>query len=180
MEEEFYKDFESYKEWLISFVDCYDELMDYSELMDYLFYHEFTYDESTDDINRVGDALYYRKEFDSIMGSRVVELGNWFMPNPSVLEVLITFAIRIETDIMSDGNDDYGRWFYLFLSNLKLLDYDNLYFDQVEVGFIVDSFCNRDYNYDGYGGLFPLKNPRSDQRYEGLWGQMSAYLNENY
>ena len=39
---------------------------------------------------------------------------------------------------------------------------------------------NREYHPDGDGGLFPLMNPREDQRGVEIWYQMSAYLLEQF
>jgi hypothetical protein len=32
----------------------------------------------------------------------------------------------------------------------------------------------------GLGGMFPLEDPREDQRAIEIWYQMMAYINENY
>ena len=38
----------------------------------------------------------------------------------------------------------------------------------------------REYSDNGHGGLFPLKNPKKDQRKVEIWYQMTEYINENY
>ena len=38
----------------------------------------------------------------------------------------------------------------------------------------------RTYDSNGYGGLFPLRNPREDQRKVELWYQLNAYLLEQF
>jgi hypothetical protein len=35
------------------------------------------------------------------------------------------------------------------------------------------------YTTSGYGGLFPLEEPKEDQRKVEIWYQMMAYLGEN-
>ena len=44
----------------------------------------------------------------------------------------------------------------------------------------VKKFLNREYDKDGTFGLFPLKNPKKDQRKVEIWYQMMAYIIENF
>ena len=43
---------------------------------------------------------------------------------------------------------------------------------------VLDAVIFRNYEYDGRGGLFPLRYPDRDQRDEELWSQLNAYLLE--
>jgi hypothetical protein len=84
--------------------------------------------------------------------------------------------LSFETDI------DPTIWFWELLNNLGLSEYANL--DRIrssikEINSILSTLNKREYEEDGYGGLFPLRNPGKDQRKVEIWYQMSAYLLEN-
>jgi hypothetical protein len=45
----------------------------------------------------------------------------------------------------------------------------------------IDRFLSRKYDYNGVGGIFPLRKGASeDQRNVEIWYQMQSYLMENY
>ena len=44
---------------------------------------------------------------------------------------------------------------------------------------ILNKFIDRTYRASGYGGLFPLRHSKEDQRKVEIWYQMAAYLIEN-
>jgi hypothetical protein len=77
--------------------------------------------------------------------------------------------------------DDRAQdWFWEFLENLDLSGFDDSEeIDPADVAEILDRFIWRTYNRNGEGGIFPLKNPRSDQRDVELWYQLAAYIREN-
>jgi hypothetical protein len=49
----------------------------------------------------------------------------------------------------------------------------------MKVKSILERVKNRDYETDGHGGLFPLRNPPEDQRQVELWYQMGHWMAEN-
>ena len=69
------------------------------------------------------------------------------------------------------------------LTNLGVRDFnDDLYEKdnpEEEINLMLDEIIWRTYNYDGSGGLFPLREPVGDQRDVELWYQLCAYLIEN-
>ena len=105
----------------------------------------------------------------------------------SVLEMMIAFSERIENDVMGrdeDAPDRSDRWFWLMLFNLGIgsLDISDAYYDSetdFEVESVLNTWLNREFDENGTGSPFPLKNPKKDQRTVELWYQMHAYFDEN-
>ena len=103
----------------------------------------------------------------------------------SMLEMLIGLAIRMESILEdSDEEDRTIKWFWEILSNLKLDKYSDIDWNNHESNYNVletlDNLLERRYSRSGVGGLFPLKEPKKDQRKVEIWYQLSAYLLENY
>ena len=67
------------------------------------------------------------------------------------------------------------------VDNLDLTDMNNEYFFNAQhfVDETIERMMYRTYDYDGRGGLFPLRQPKKDQRKEQLWDQMNDYILEN-
>ena len=100
---------------------------------------------------------------------------SWFDDGCSVLEMLVGFSRRasFQTDIPEQ------TWFWRFISNLRLADSTDDGFDPQDVELILSDFVWRTYDYDGFGGLFPLQDPREDQRGVEIWYQFCEYIIEN-
>lgn len=178
-----------YKHWLISKIDTngdYSISDIYGCLIAVLFETDFVYisddPQLNMDKNRASDGLYLRTIFDQETGNDITTLLK--EKKPSVLEVLIALSIRIEQDIMGEGNDDFGKWFVEMLENLGLTEYtDDYTWPEDEVLEILGRFMYRRYGEDGIGSLFPLKNPEiCSEKFTKLeiWNQMQYYLRENY
>lgn len=136
------------------------------------------------DDNRGRDGLALRDEF-------VDQINSWsdcqrpYEPC-SMLEMLIGLAKLATFD--GDGvgmANTLGDWFWRMLENCGLKQYnDSRYFEDdgraIEaVDEIIDDIVTRRYHASGFGGLFPLEHPTTDQRKTELWYQLSAYLLEN-
>lgn len=92
----------------------------------------------------------------------------------SVLEMMIALAIRCEEQIQDlDIGDRTGRWFWSMVTSLGL---DGTY-DPYLVDTRIERFMDREYSYNGEGGLFTVKHPRRDMRTVELWWQMCWYIN---
>ena len=165
----------SYFEWLLDKVNFNErEHRNYKELMRYLHSVAFT-SKIPKDENRIIDGLNLRDDFmdeEDVRG---------YLSGPcSILEMMVAFSIRIEIDITGDpGKDDLGRWFWVMIKNLGLLEYDDRHFDEEKVGEITHIFLSRSYSKSGKGGLFPLYHPKTNQRETELWYQMQKYLSEH-
>lgn len=98
----------------------------------------------------------------------------------SVLEMLVALARRCNDWVVCDPDERYGYWFWTFIGNLGLLDMSDDKFDTYFVQFVIDRWLFGRYEFDGSGGLFPLKDATKDQRKVDLWSQMGYFLDETY
>lgn len=144
----------------------------YNRLLRFLYDTEYEWDHSIySDSSRASDGLnlrhlYFdgREEFDD---------------ECSVLEMMAGLSIRIDRDITGEPGDDHPeKWFWEMIDNLDLLEDDDKHFSEEHVTDVLQRFTDRDYSFDGRGGLFPLREPSEDQRKVPIWNQMASYLNE--
>lgn len=105
----------------------------------------------------------------------------------SVLEMLVALALRMEKEYLMDwrpgSRDKTAERFWMLIDNLGLSDCtDDNWGTKInaKVQHYIEQFLDRDYRFDGAGGLFPLKNCQEDQRNIEIWSQMQAYIMENY
>lgn len=157
---------------------------EYSILLDELHKIEF-YSLIPNDDNRGADGTHLRSVF-------LEEVGQtWFISLPrthncTVLEMLIGLAYRLEFETaQSKWEKTVSEWFWILIDNLGLICCDNdAYFTNSKIGSDVPEtigrMLSREYEADGEGGLFPLKNPKKDQRRIEIWYQMTSYILENY
>lgn len=125
------------------------------------------------DMNRVDEAIRQRAGYsDAPKGSA------------NVLEVLVSLCRQLT--FMAEGMIEKEKngadiWFDRIIENLGMTalmddDWDEDFVEIAEAQ--IDRWMDRDYDYDGFGGAFPLDNPRNDQTEVELWYQMNAYLME--
>lgn len=142
----------------------------YFKLLKLLYDTEFVWVILGDD-NRAADGQELRDDFVSESGISVD--ADWLDESCSVLEMMIALAKRAEFQI----GFSVPEWFWIFITNLRLADFDDdkpvLY---NEVGTVLDNFIWRTYDYDGTGGMFPLRDPPEDQTNVELWYQLSEYV----
>jgi hypothetical protein len=159
-----------------------NDAQDYSVLLDIL--HEIKFFSLVpNDHNRGEDGKQLRQIFtDSVGGnpSFYRDLGDC-----TVLEMLLGLSERLVFEtIDSEWEKTRSEWFFILLENLCVEQYDNNYLRPdrlvLKVEERIHTFLDRRYDDHGVGGLFPLKNPRQDQRKVEIWYQMSAYIMENY
>lgn len=143
------------------------------------------------DENRAKDGLRLRDTWLLALRDEAEELGlgcpnygqDFFKEPCSVFEMLVALAVRLESDIMQD--DSIGPrahlWFWAMLHNIGLDEFhDYASFTLDDVTYRVNIVLDRVYNPDGSGGLFPLKEPTSNQMFVDIWWQGQAWLRENY
>ena len=128
------------------------------------------------DDNRLHDAVDLRREFSY---EYEVDTRQLMLEIPiSVLEVIIALSVRIEFQV--DGRA--GQWAWTLIDNLGLAKFVDPVSPRMSelIDDTLDTFIWRNYKPSGEGGLFPLKNPHTDQRKVELWYQMHAWLAENF
>ena len=132
---------------------------------------EFVWTISGDD-NRAEDGKELRREF--IFQAEIPDNPEWrLVIGCSVLEMLIAFARRAEFQT----DESAPLWFWEFLSNLGLDGFsDQKGMEEEYVDLVLEDFIWRTYSPDGEGGMFPIRNPSSDQREVEIWYQFCEYL----
>ena len=177
---------EVYYRWLVS--DCMDAdtLSQYDgvlrELHDIPFYWVKWSDE-----NRSGDALAFRQyEFmhfaEDLDRLDPVDLGNWAMAAPSVLEVLVGIARRWHCYF--DELELHVFFHHLFV-NLGLHVYPGVKLAAGTREVIrekIDNWLSYNFPPDGAGTPFPVRDalPTLDLRKTDIFGQMNAYSAEHF
>ena len=167
----------AYFEWLFDLV-CgkrYSNRTSYRKLLMHLHNKEFRYLLLRDE-NRAEDGVDLRYRFSYIHNIDDVEL---YLDGPcSVLEMMVALAIKCERDIMDDPNvgDRTTQWFWYMITNLGLGSMSDDRFDKVFVDGVIECFLDRDYEPNGRGGLFTIRNCNCDLRTVEIWHQLLWYL----
>lgn len=170
-----------YFEWLVELVcgERYSKEVSYKKLLQLLHSIEFTYFVPNDQ-NRAADGedLRYRyvlEKCDPLSEDFV--LRTLYGPC-SVLEMMIALALRCEENIMDDPSigDRSGQWFWGMVKNLGLMSQIDTIFDEDRVRDAISRFLSRDYEPDGRGGLFTVKNCPVDMRKIEIWTQMWRFI----
>ena len=133
------------------------------------------------DANRANDGLHLRVQFIERYGMR----GSSESRGPcTMLEFLIGLAGRMAFIMGEEGNPLHtSYYFWQMIINLRLMKLSDEKFEELNGEFFVqeavDRVLFRTYEADGRGGLFPLKDPKKDQRTVEIWYQMQEWLLES-
>jgi len=163
-----------YFKWLCDMVDTDRyHVQNYRTLLIYLHSVDFRYILPMDE-NRFADGVDLRYRFGYEMGYIQPELDRLMSKPCSVLEMMIALSLRCEENIMSDPEygDRTGVWFWDCIESLGLIRMTDQEFDESYVYFVLDRFLDREYSYNGKGGLVTLDNPPKDMREVEIWEQM--------
>lgn len=167
-----------YFDWMFDLV-CdgrYDESISYRKLLMHLHSTEFIWFIDMDE-NRAGDGIALRRRYSLLNGQS--DLARYLTGPCSVLEMMIGLSIRCEENIMDDPDkgDRTGQWFWGMIANLGLGGmYDKMY-DRQAVDDILTRLLYREYEPNGRGGLFTVKNYPRDLRGVEIWVQLCWMLN---
>jgi len=167
---------EAYFNWLcgqVGQVQVRETSRTHRRILRLLYQKEYVWLIPNDD-NRMADGRALRDEFVNSM--RIEVDPRWMSLGCSFFEMLLALSRRVS--FLDDGTP--AEWFWHLMQNLGLqVFHDRMQIDPADVDEILDAVIWRTYEPDGNGGLFPLKNPRMDQRKCEIWYQMNAYLLEN-
>ena len=147
----------------------------YRRLASWLLAKPFT-SEIEGDKNRIADGLELRYGYsDAPKGvCRVLE----------VLVAMCQKMVYMADGMVSNMDNLSSEWFHIMIGNLGLASltddiWDESPSDAEEIMTeCVGIWLRREYEYDGYGGIFPLEHPKDDHAIVELWYQMNAYLME--
>ena len=125
------------------------------------------------DMNRVQDALALWK---SITG-----MNDETLPEASILEVMISLALRCENEIMHEPRlgDRTHLWFWMMFASLGLNEMYDENYNASYVNDVINKLNTRRYAKNGRGGLFTVQShPEIDMRKIEVWYQMQLALRE--
>ena len=96
----------------------------------------------------------------------------------SVLEMMVALAMAAE-NIAEDPElgDRTSQWFWAMITNMGLGSMTDTNYNEWLVNDVVTRFINREYEYDGRGGLFRVRDWDRDMRTAEIWHQLMAYIN---
>lgn len=163
-------DVDAYRAWLRRLVVMLAAPTNFNEELFYIAWDIEYVPTIPNDKNRRQDGIDLRALYVRDTSNGLPALGEC-----SILEFLIALSMRLnEQDYDHSMPDRYGAWFWILIDNLGIIEGESPTIRQA-----FERINTRDYAFDGYGGLFPLKQPRQDQREIEVWYQMQAYLMEN-
>lgn len=167
-----------YFEWMYDLVcgERFAESISYRRLLTFLHDVEFVYFIPYDE-NRAAEGIALRYRYCLVHDCKELE---WCLTGPcSVLEMMLALAIRCEENIMDDPSmgDRTSQWFWNMITNMGLGGMYDTNFDEQLVTDVVDRFLRREYEPDGRGGLFRVKDWDRDMRTAEIWHQLMAYIN---
>ena len=166
-----------YFDWMYNLVcrNRYSKNISFKKVFSYLNNTKFTYSIKMD-LNRAKDGTELRRRYANEF--KIANIYDRICGPCSVLEMMIALAIRCEETIMDDENfgDRTDQWFWDMMKNLGLGHMDDDEFDEEYVSDVITRFLNRDYEPDGRGGLFFVRNCDIDLRDVEIWIQMLWYL----
>jgi len=130
------------------------------------------------DENRIADGRDLRYEF---LAEREDLQGDldWMRSPCSMLELFIILARQLSFEM----DDPVDVWFWHLMETLDLVQFNDRKYNshaEEEIERTLDRVIWRNYEPNGQGGLFPLRNPTRDQRKVELWYQLNAYLLEQF
>ena len=170
---------EEYFEWMFVLVsdNLYSERISYGKLLMFLHDTEFRYTIARDG-NRADDGENLRYRFAVEQGYEKDYFADYIDRPCSVLEMMIALSIRCEEGIMDDPRigDRTRQWFWGMINNLGLGSMTDSRFDIRYAKDVIERFLDHDYEPDGKGGLFTIRNCEYDLREVEIWYQLCWYL----
>ena len=167
-----------YFEWMYDTVcgDRFSKNISYRKLLMHLHDIEFTYIIQRDR-NRAEDGIDLRHRFASDHPD-IYDPERYLDGPCSVLEMMVALAIRCEESIMDNPNlgDRTGQWFWGMITNLGLGDMVDKRFNRVYVDMVISRLLKREYEPNGKGGLFTIRNCKRDLRHVEIWYQLQWFL----
>lgn len=166
-----------YFEWMYDLVTQgrFDRSITYRQLLTFLHDTEFVYFVPYDE-NRAADGISLRYRYCLTHGCEDLEC---YISGPcSVLEMMVALAMHCESIVADPAiGDRTAQWFWGMITNMGLGSMSDDNFNEWLVNDVITIFLNREYEADGRGGLFRVKNWNRDMRTAEIWHQLMAYIN---
>jgi hypothetical protein len=174
---------ELYFDWLYEKVDRKDSNREKCKDLVYELHNKEFYSILPNDDNRCIDGMKLRECFAE--ADEIYQDIESLDGPCSVFEMLVALSQRMDFQLSESGNGDLtAKWFWVLIKNLGLKLYSP---NDPRSGMkkrlndlIIKKLVERTYSPTGEGGMFPLRNPRTDQRKVEIWYQMMAWCAENY
>lgn len=167
----------AYFNWIYGIVceNRFSEEVSYRKLLTQLHDTEFRYTLVMDD-NRSEDGIGLRDRFAD--NHDISNIERYLNGPCSVLEMMVALSIRCEESTMDDPQigDRTSQWFWSMIGNLGLGSMKDVRYDKAYVRDVLNRFLDRDYEPDGKGGLFYIRNVDVDLRDVEIWNQMWWYM----
>lgn len=169
-----------YFEWLYEGMcgNRYSKNVSYRKLLERLHNINFRYT-IPNDRNRASDGKGLRYSFAVAEGCEDnPEMITEYLEGPcSVFEMMVALAQRCES-VMDDPKigDRTGQWFWGMIANLGLNGMTDNRYDEQYVNDVIHRFLDREYEPNGKGGLFTIRNCEYDLRDVEIWYQLCWYL----
>ena len=169
-----------YFEWLYEGMcgDRYSKNVSYRKLLERLHSINFRYT-IPNDRNRANDGKSLRYSFAIAEGcGDNPEMITEYLYGPcSVFEMMVALAQRCEA-VMDDPKigDRTGQWFWGMIASLGLNGMSDNHYDEKYVNDVINRFLDREYEPNGKGGLFTIRNCEHDLRDVEIWYQLCWYL----
>lgn len=168
----------AYFNWLCEMVydDDGPEILSFRKLLIHLHSREFIFSIPKDG-NRAEDGISLRYGF--ACGNPLYYDAESYLDGPcSDLEMMVALAHRCENDIMDDPKigDRTSQWFWMMVASLGLNSMVDDRYDPYYVDKVLDRFHRREYERDGKGGLFTIRNCDYDLRDVEIWYQLNWFL----
>lgn len=174
-----------YFEFLSSLVCTGTEKREYSKLLRYLHDTPFRYSIMQDQ-NRESDGINMRHKFADTYqhGLNYVQIMNTIDNRDcSMLEMMVALSYRIEHDILNDDSigDQTGKWFWTMIDNIGIDIINSCWDSQLDETIEKMDIClDRDYDYEGHGSFFSVRNPIEDMRETEIWYQANWWITYEY
>lgn len=130
------------------------------------------------DENRATDGIDLRYRYTYVREG--IEDAETYLDGPcSVLEMMVALAIHCEEEMEDPKKGDRtAQWFWEMVTSLGLGAMTDDRYDRSIVDAVIMRFLNREYEPNGRGGLFTIKNCKHDLRDAEIWYQMSWYMDK--
>lgn len=169
---------DEYFDWLCELV-CEkrdSEVISFDKLLWHLHHVDFRWSHPMDQ-NREMDGIDLRWRFARELG--YLDIPDCLDGPCSILEMMVALALRCEEVLMDDpayGNRT-GQWFWTMIVSLGLGSETDAKYEKRYVNDVIETFLNREYEPNGKGGLFWIRNCGYDLRDYEIWFQLNCYIN---